>query len=184
MATDFPNFRVGIQVADDAGKSAEGEARYTPWAKDNPGSSEWATDLDWFDPDAVRIGLEVEGTNPLGPIDFRVGGQAADGDDVGPVQYTPWASQGGGWTGFVGDSDSFDPDAFRVIVETRPWTDNRPLADARLALQMFDGGGKEPSNVVVFTPWTSQGGGWTVYALDRDSFDPDGLKLKLEARFG
>jgi hypothetical protein len=184
MATEFPNFRVGIQVADDAGKSAEGEARYTPWAKDNPGSSDFAADLDWFDPDAVRVGLDVEGSNSLGPIDFRLGAQAVDGNDVGPAQYTPWASQGGGWTGLVSDTDNFDPDAFRVIVETRPWSGARVLSDARLGLQLYDNGGQEPGNLVVFTPWASQGGGWTSYAVDRDSFDPDGLKLKLETRFG
>jgi hypothetical protein len=186
VTSKVPNFRLGIQVADAAGTSAEGEARYTSWAKDANLSSEFAADLDRFDPDAVRVGLEVEVANPLGELDFRIGAQAFDqagGTNVGPVQYTPWASQGGGWTGLVSDSDSFDPDGFRILMETRPLSSNRILSDLRIGLQMFDGGGSQPGNVIVYTPWTSQAGGWTEYAVDSDAFDPDGLKLKLETRF-
>lgn len=186
MTSKLPNFRLGIQVADAAGTSAEGEARYTSWAKDASLASEWAADLDRFDPDAVRVGLEVETNHPLGDLDFRIGGQAfdqGDGNNVGPTQFTPWASQGGGWTGLVSDTDSFDPDAFRIIVETRPGTTNRVLSDMRIGLQMFDAAGSQPGNVIVYTPWASQGGGWTEYAVDADAFDPDGLKIKLETRF-
>jgi len=182
----LPNFRLGIQVADAAGTSAEGEARYTSWAKDANLSSEFATDLDRFDPDAVRIGLEAEANNPLGDLDFRIGAQAfdqGDGNNVGPVQYTPWASQGGGWTGLVSDTDGFDPDGFRILVETRPATSDRVLKDMRIGLQMFDDHGSQPGNIIVFTPWSAQGGGWTEYAVDTDAYDPDGLKLKLETRF-
>jgi hypothetical protein len=185
VSNKLPNFRFGIQVADAAGTSSEGEARYTGWAREANLSSEWAADLDRFDPDAVRIGLDVESTRALGDLDFRVGAQAfdqGDGQNVGPVQYTPWASQGGGWTGLVSDTDGFDPDGFRIIVETRPATTNRVLTDLRLGLQMFDGGGSQPGNVIVYTPWASQGGGWTEYAVDADAFDPDGLKIKLETR--
>ena len=145
-----------------------------------------ATDLDRFDPDAVRVGLDVETDAPLGDLDFRIGAQALDlgeGRDVGPLQFTPWASQGGGWTGLVSDSDGFDPDAFRLTVETRTWPSDRVLRDARLGLQMFDNAGQVSGNVIVYTPWASQGGGWTEYAVDEDGFDPDGLKLKLESRF-
>lgn len=186
MTSKLPNFRLGIQVADGAGLTGEGEARYTAWAKDAGISSEWATDLDRFDPDAVRVGLEVEAGNGLDDLDFRLGAQAFDrgeGNNVGPLQFTPWASQGGGWTGLVSDTDGFDPDGFRIVVETRPDTGSRVLKDMRLGLQMFDGGGTNPGNVIVYTPWTSQSGGWTEYAVDQDAFDPDGLKLKLETRF-
>jgi hypothetical protein len=186
MASNLPNFRLGIQVADGSGNTAEGEARYTSWAKDANLSSEWAADLDRFDPDAVRVGLDVESTNPLGDLDFRVGGQAFDQGDnsnVGPLQFTPWVSQGGGWTGLVSDKDGFDPDAFRIVVETRPLTTTRTLKDMRVGLQMFDAAGAEPGNTIVYTPWASQGGGWTEYAVDADAFDPDGLKIKLESRF-
>jgi hypothetical protein len=41
---------------------------------------------------------------------------------------------------------------------------------------------QRPGNVIVFTPWSSAGGGWTEYAVDDDGFDPDGMKIKLEVR--
>jgi hypothetical protein len=185
MTSKLPNFRLGVQVADGAGMTSEGEARYTGWARETTLPSEWAFDLDRFDPDAVRLGLEVESTRALGDLDFRIGAQAFDrgeSGNVGPVQYTPWLSQGGGWTGLVSDGDGFDPDAFRIMVETRPATTDRVATDMRVGLQMFDGGGAQPGNVIVYTPWASQGGGWTEFAVDTDAFDPDGLKIKLEIR--
>jgi hypothetical protein len=183
---DIPNFRVGLQVADEGGAGAEGEPRYSSWAKDAQIWSEWAMDDDQFDPDAVKVALEVEQDNPLPEADFRLEIQAADGGaatGLGPKQFTPWASEGGGWSGFVTDADAFDPDAFRIKVQTRPWTSTRTIRDLRLAIQLFDNKGKELGNIVSYTPWASEGGGWSDYALDRDQFDPDGIKIKTEIRF-
>jgi hypothetical protein len=73
MASKLPNSRLGVQVAVGAGNTQEGEARYTSWAKDASLPSEIATDLDRFDPHAVRVGLDVESTVPLEDLNVRIG---------------------------------------------------------------------------------------------------------------
>jgi hypothetical protein len=186
MPNSIPNFRVAIQAADEGGAGAEGEARYTPWAKDLSDWSAWASDADHFDPDAVRVLLDVEANNPLPDKDFRLEIQASDGGGtagLGPKQFTPWASQGGGWSGIALDSDAFDPDAFRIKIQTRPWTSSRTFKDFRLGVQVVDNGGKELGEIVGYTPWASESGGTSEYAVDLDQFDPDGFKVQLEVRF-
>lgn len=186
MANEIPNFRVALQAADEGGAGAEGEARYTPWAKDVNDWSLWASDADHFDPDAVKIILDVEGTNPLPDKDVRFEIQASDEggtQGLGPKQFTPWASQGGGWSGPALDSDAFDPDAFRIKIQTRPWMSERTLKDLRCGVQVVDNKGKDLGEIVGYTPWASEGGGESEYAVDMDQFDPDGLKVQLDVRF-
>lgn len=186
MANAIPNFLIGLQVADDSGSSAEGEPRYTNKANAPHIWSEWAMDMDQYDPDAVKVGLEVDEPNSLPDRDIRIELQAADGGGssaLGPKQTTPWASEGGGWSGLATDADAYDPDAFRVKIQTRPWMSSRTIDDLRLGLQLFDSNGRELGNSIVFTPWASEGGGWSDYVVDRDEYDPDGLKIKLEVEF-
>jgi hypothetical protein len=182
----IPNFRVALQAADEGGAGAEGEARYTPWAKDVSDWSLWASDADHFDPDAVKIILDVEQTNPLPDKDVRLEIQASDGGGtagLGPKQFTPWASQGGGWSGPALDSDAADPDSFRIKIQTRPWMSERTLGDLRLGVQVVDNAGKDLGEIVGYTPWASEGGGSSDYAVDLDQFDPDGVKVQLDVRF-
>ena len=186
MANTIPNFRVGLQVADDSGQTGEGQATYTSYANGPQIWSEWARDADQYDPDAVKVELEIEGDNPLEDKDIRLELQAADsGGSIafGPKQTTPWASQGGGWSGLATDADAWDPDAFRVKIQTRPWTSALTMTDMRLGLQLFDSNGRELGNAIEFTPWASEGGGASSYVIDKDEYDPDGLKIKLEVRF-
>ena len=81
------------------------------------------------------------------------------------------------------DPDAFDPNAFRVKVQSRPWTSTRAVKDFRVGVQVFDYAGREMSNNIEYTAWASEGGGWSEYAVDQDQFDPDGFKVKLEVRF-
>jgi hypothetical protein len=181
-----PNFRIGIQLADDAGNADFGQARYTRHVRDGGSIATRAFDADKFDPDAVRVALEVE-QSKTGKNDFRVGAQAYDdngifGSNTGTAQFTPWASEGGGSSPLVTDSDEFDPDGYKIILETRPWTSNRTLRDVQLGIQMYDDHGNVAGDEV-YTVWASQGGGWTEWAVDPDEFDPDGFKLLLGTRF-
>lgn len=94
----------------------------------------------------------------LSQIDFRIGGQALDkGSQLGPVVFTHWASQGGGTTDVITDNDSFDPDQYRLFLETRPLPAGVQINDVRLSIQAVDRG--EPDGVPAFTRWASQGGG-------------------------
>ncbi len=113
-------------------------------------------------------------------IDFRIGGQATDrgGRETGPVTYTPWASQGGGSTDNITDSNSFDPDQYRLFLETRPLPPGVQISDLRLSILAVDRG--EPDGVPTFTRWASQGGGRSGIALDINAFDSDGFRIGLE----
>lgn len=178
------NFRVGLQVAD-AGTRQPGEATYTNDAIGTPVLSDWAVDGDAYDPDSVRVHLELR----PGELtqDVRLGIQVSDagatGGGAGPIQWSHWASEGSGqWSATAFDSDHYDPDAFRIILENRPWP--RPgfvLKDVRIGIQMFDAGGAE-AGFPQHTPWASEGGGWSSWATDLDAYDPDGISIKLEAR--
>jgi hypothetical protein len=192
MSNQIKNFRVALQASDWGGNprvgepSYPGEPRYTSWANDESVWSEWATDSDRYDPDAIRIHLEIAGQGGLPDKDFRFVIQSSDhcgGQAMGTKQFTPWASEGGGWSALSMDADAYDPDAFRIKIQTREWTSPRKIHDMRLGIQLFDHGGREAGDVIAFTPWQSQGGGWSDWAVDRDSYDPDGFKVKLEVRF-
>ncbi|MFJ8914631.1 hypothetical protein [Amycolatopsis sp. NPDC102389] len=175
-----PNFRVGIQLADKGGKGGFGVEQFTGFANFGTSISPWAGDSNNFDPDAAKIDLNpVFGGGPLNQVDFRIGGQARDGGkELGTVAYTPWASQGGGTTDVITDSNSFDPDQYRLFLETRPLPPGVQISDLRLSILAVDRG--EPEGVPTFTRWASQGGGQSEYALDANSFDPDGFRIGLE----
>lgn len=179
-AATLPNFRAGIQLIDGGGNSGQGVEQFTGTANFGSSSSQFAGDSNNFDPDGARLDLDPAfGGGALNQIDFRIGGQARDrGRELGPVVFTPWASQGGGTTDVVTDANSFDPDQYRVIIETRPLPAGVVLHDFRFGLSAFDAG--EPEGVPVFTGWASTGGGKSAYALDANAFDPDGFRFILE----
>ncbi|MEM9339017.1 MAG: hypothetical protein AAGA66_09835 [Bacteroidota bacterium] len=54
------NLRIGIQLTDDGTSGAkEGVVRYTPWLSNGGGLTYYAGDNNYYDPDAVRILLDV-----------------------------------------------------------------------------------------------------------------------------
>jgi len=175
-----PNFRVGIQLADNGGRGGFGVEQFTGFANFGTSVSQWAGDSNNFDPDGARIDLNPAfGGGQLNQIDFRIGGQARDGGrELGAVTYTPWASQGGGTTDLITDSNSFDPDQYRLFLETRPLPPGVQITDLRLSILAVDRG--EPEGVPTFTRWASQGGGQSDFALDANAFDPDGFRIGLE----
>lgn len=175
-----PNFRVGFQLADKGGRGGFGVEQFTGFANFGTSSSPWAGDSNNFDPDAARIDLNPAfGGGLLNQIDFRLCGQASDsGSHFGVVVCTPWASQGGGTSDVITDDNGFDPDQYRMILETRPLPDGIQIHDLRLSVNAVDRG--EPEGVPAFTRWASQGGGLSAYALDANGFDPDGFRVGLE----
>ncbi|MEU6148523.1 hypothetical protein ABZ816_00830 [Actinosynnema sp. NPDC047251] len=173
-----PNFRVGIQFADGGGNYGVGVERLTGPASFGGGGTPWAGDSDNYDPDGALVDLALTPSGVLAGKDFRIGAQAREsyGAD-GPVLYTGWASEGGGVTDLVTDSDGYDPDQYRVFLEVRPWSAPYELTDFRLSIEVVDQGS---SGSPAFTRWASQGGGKSAFALDPDGYDFDGVKIGLE----
>jgi hypothetical protein len=188
MQSTIGDFKLGIQVADDKLSGAQaGEARYTRWASDKQEWTEWATDNDSHDPDAFRIAIEAntkEASLVLKDKDIRLGVQLTDGDgDPGAVQWTPWASEGGGWvTGWAVDSDGYDPDKVRIIIETRDKA-GLVIKDVQVGIKLADNGGRSGEGNSRYTKWLrEEGGGWSEWAGDSDGYDPDAIKLCLNVR--
>ena len=121
----------------------------------------------------------------LSNLDFRIAIQLADGgnsgNNSGLVRYTPWASQGGGWSSWATDSNARDFDAVRFKIETREYP-GLTVEDVRFGIQLTDGGTSTPSKtgIAKYTPWLTQGGGSSGYAGDSNFYDPDAIRVKLE----
>ncbi|MFB9393097.1 hypothetical protein ACFPM3_18495 [Streptomyces coeruleoprunus] len=153
--------------------------QFTGYAKYGNTSTPWAGDANGYDPDAVRINLDTL-PEALGQLDFRIGAQAMDnGGHYGPPQFTPWASQGGGASGLATDDNGRDPDKYRLFLETRSWPSSVTLTDFRLSVTAVDHG---VPGVAAVTPWASQGGGRTTWAVDSNSYDFDGIVIGLEVQ--
>jgi hypothetical protein len=172
-----PDFRVGIQLADGGGESGFGVQEFTAFARFGDSGSEWAGDSNNFDPDAARIELDIN-LETLGNRDFRIGGQARDGGShLGTAEYTDWASEGGGTSALITDNNAFDPDEYRLFIDTRPMPAGEHVNDLRLSIRAFD---EDGAGITTFTPWASQGGGRSKFAIDPNGFDPDGFKISLD----
>ncbi|WP_247671211.1 hypothetical protein [Pseudoalteromonas sp. MMG005] len=177
------DFRLGLQALDNRGYDP-GRVEYTKFLSSGGNNqSNWAVDRDAYDPDALKIHLSILRNVPTN-TDFRIAIQSADRGgrgDFGYWQYTPWASEGGGWSGLAFDTDQHDPDAFRIRIETRSWQAPTSLQDFRIGLRVADHKGREIGEST-FTPWASYGGGWTGLAVDNDAYDFDGFEVNLEVR--
>lgn len=175
---------VGIQLADGRHLSP-GDWAKTFTLEGGGGYSDWACDGDCYDPDAARLELDTVRHQQLRGRDIRVCIQASDGGfkhtGLGPLRCTPWASVGGGVSGVASDGDSWDPDSYRVKVETRRWpSDASPRINYRLRIRAMDRGRRYIWSR--WTPWSSQGGGRTDWACDSDCYDPDGFEIELDVR--
>jgi hypothetical protein len=119
----------GLQLSDIGCGNNLGSAQYV---SDLNIWSPWAGDSDNYDPDCVRV--RAASTIPK-DTDIRVDLQARDintpcgflwlfkcGDGGGAIVYGPWVSAGNAaWTGWVTDADAWDPDQYRIILESKPW---------------------------------------------------------------
>jgi len=180
VAADLPNFRVGIQAMDN-GKQV-GDLEFTPYASFGGGCSPWAGDTNTYDPDGVSISLIEAPRGLLGSKDFRVGVQATDnnGSQTGALQWSPWASQGGGVSPYAFDSNGYDPDQFRVCLEVRAMPASISIYDFRLSVKVVDHGSADQGGFRAYTPWATDGGGASPFAVDQNSYDPDGIAVGID----
>jgi len=183
--------RIGIQLSDHSCTSQFGDIKYTPWTFYGGGWSGWASDSNNKDPDCARLKLEPEYFSP--GKDFRLCIQVANYNSyyAGGFECTPWASEGGGeanWWSYKG----FHPDLARLKIETRDLPDNKYIKDYRVGIQGSEAGGtgfkecwySSHQGSVQYTPWASEGGGWSEWASDHDRKNPDCWKVYLEAQVG
>jgi len=179
-AASLPNFRVGIQMIDNGNQI--GDAEFTPYANFGGGCSPWAGDTNTYDPDGARIFLSPPPRGGLAGLDFRIGAQATDnnGSQTGVLQWSPWASAGGGVSPFAFDTNGTDPDQFRVCLEVRPLPEGVVLTDFRLSIKLVDHRGADQGGVRQFTPWAVDGGGVSPWAYDSNKYDPDGFAVGIE----
>jgi hypothetical protein len=187
-AQSVPDFRIAIQVSDHGTSGAEaGEPKYSGYASDRSVWSDWASDINRYDPDAICVTVEAD-THPsavvLNDTDVRLAIQLTDNDrkQTGAVQYTSWASEGGGWSGWALDSNGHDPDEVRVMIETRP-KKGLVIRDLRVGIQLSDHKGKGEIGLACYSGWLLRGGGgWSDRASDSSNHDPDAVRIKLEVR--
>lgn len=179
-STDLPNFRVGLQTIDNG--SQIGDAEFTPYASFGGGCSPWAGDPNTYDPDGARLFLDRAPRGVLGNRDFRIGGQVTDsgGSQTGALQWSPWASEGGGVSPYAFDTNGYDPDQYRVCLEVRALPPGIVLNDFRLSIKFVDHGGAEQGGIRQYTPWAADGGGVSPYAFDANAYDPDGFAVGIE----
>jgi hypothetical protein len=125
MPTKANASMIGLQLCDNGQNCAtSAPAQYADLNVWTP----YAGDQDRYDPDYIRIWI---GNTPIpADTDIRIGIQALDdpscwvvahcSDGGGRAKYTSWASEGGGWSDWATDVDGWDPDLYRMIIETRP----------------------------------------------------------------
>jgi hypothetical protein len=156
------------------------------WLANSEFFTEWTSDSNGYDPDAAKVELVVPGIDALVSNDFRIcmfGSDGGPGKKAGPPQCTPWASQGGGVSPLATDNNALDPDYYKIGMQTREWpgTDTKPV-DVRIGLRGVDHAGGDVRGAERFTPWASLGGGWSDWASDSNTYDPDGYIVNLDLR--
>ena len=174
-------------MVDRQGNEEPGIIQYSNWASNSSQWSNFALDRNGRDPDGMRIHMELSSNNVLFDTDFRIGLRAVDHSgrgELGTPQYTPWFSEGGGWSTWAYDANGRDPDGFQVIVETRPLPSNfeTDIENFRIGLQATDQGTSE-TGAQVFTSWINhqtQNGGYSAWAFDVNSYDPDAFQIGID----
>lgn len=147
-----------------------------------PGLNQWsgfASGVSNFDPDCVRVYMD---TTPIpANTDIRFCSESQDGSyfvygsGSGPVRCSPWVSSlpatgGTVVTPWVTEDDEYNPDAWKIKIETRVMPNDgitsRSVADLRLGVQVADhlfwnSGCREQVGTTRYTPYKTLGGGWS-----------------------
>lgn len=180
----IPDFKLCLKVWDGNGTTEPGLERCTNFV--GSGSNQWspfAMDANRRDPDALEITLNVNESNTISDKDYRVAIQFADHQSTGEFgneTFTPWTSEGGGWSNWACDANCYDPDAFRIKIESREWPNqNGGVKNLRVKLQLNDEDYTQPGNVVT-TPWLLDGSGTSDLALDATGNDFDAARIGIE----
>lgn len=174
--------KVGIQLADD-GTRLTGDWAFSSSLESGGTVSPWACDNNCFDPDAARVEVDALFGDNVRGRDFRVCMQASDGrtghTQRGSMRCTRWASEGSSTTGLVTDGNGYDPDSYRVQIQTRNWPGvGDQEVDFRLRIRGWDGGSH--GRWSTWTGWASAGGGRSGWGSDGNFFDPDGFEIEMD----
>ncbi len=148
--------------------------------------SHWVGDSNLGDPDWIQVGLTVDPNMPMKLIDtdFRLAIQVADhqaSSQYGTVRYTPWASEGGGWSAWANDTNDWNFDVVRVMLQTRPKKDFF-IKNLRIGIQSYDKHRSPNTSPVGYTPWMSHKGGWSGYAGHNNFEGLDRVRIRLEVQ--
>jgi len=196
------DFRISVQVAQASCSHSwstpsikkEGDARYTDFMHNGGGWSVYAGADSYKDADAVRVGIhaldDYDDDFCLKDVDIRFGIQLTDScssssgnsNHEGTAQYTPWASEGGGWSDFAGDSDTKDFEAARVWLETRT-SIGLEISNIQIGAWLNDNGcrGTTKAGDPVYSDWlvASGNGGWSGWGSDNNWHSPDGVAIYM-----
>jgi len=173
----------------------EGEIRYTDYLSDGGAWSVYAGTSKYSQPDAFRIGIAGDDLSATGfcfkDIDVRFCIQVTDGasDSSGNTYYegvtecTLWASEGGGWSEFAGDSDNKDFEAVRVFIDTQD-SPGLLITDIMTGAWLSDSGCKNINKAgdPVYTNWLSwnhDADNWSSWGSDNDWNNPDAVAIYL-----
>ncbi|MBI2630722.1 hypothetical protein HYW73_00705 [Candidatus Nomurabacteria bacterium] len=144
------------------------------------GWSGYALDSNGYDADCARVYLSGISES----TDFRVGIQLSDrgstscNAEVGPARYTPWASEGGGSSGWTTDANAYDPNCAKVYLETRTAPLGAAIKNPKIEIGASDDACKTQQGASASTPAT---GGWSGWVSDTNGYDFDCLRLDLKA---
>lgn len=180
------NFSLGISCCDKNYQN-EGQQGWTNFVSAGKSDTGWISDSDHYDPDYYKLSFSKSAMTLQPDIDFRIGVQMCDKDysQQGPIRYTGWASEGGGWSAYASDSDNYDPDYIKILIDTR----NKPgflVSDVRFGIQVSDGRTSHSDpGPMVYTPWVNESPatiGDTGWVSDGDKYDPDSVRIYLGVR--
>ncbi|MES2006697.1 MAG: hypothetical protein V4436_01155 [Patescibacteria group bacterium] len=166
----------GLQFGQGQCTSGWGTPQFIPGLNDWSG---WASSVSNFDPDCVRAYMD---TTPIpANTDIRFCSQTHDGSyflygsDNGPLRCSPWistlsATGGTVITPWVSSIDNYNPDQWKIEIETRVMPNDgitsRSVNDLRLGVQVADhlfwnSGCSEQVGSTRYTPYKNSGGGWS-----------------------
>lgn len=127
----------------------------------------------------------VVGAEAYGNIqDFRLGISCSDGspgNQEGITGWTNYLSTGRSDTGWVSDSNLYDPDYYKLSF-VQGSNILKLDQDFRIGIQMCDNKAGQNVGEIQYTPWASEGGGWSAFAGDSNNYDPDYVKVIVETR--
>lgn len=179
------DFQLGIR---DLGCSAQERTSYPIQYPSPPGTSPgYITDTNQKDPDCVRIKMEAGNTSLVNGAmytsDFRLGIRLAESEsgctrDQGSIQWTPWASEGGGVSPTARpNTNVVAADCVWIFYQTR----NHPnpavrIENARTGISVGWG-------ALAYTPWASAGGGWSNWSTTSNDFITARVALDVQLNY-
>jgi hypothetical protein len=92
--------------------------------------------------------------------------------------FSPWASTGGGWTGWATDSNQYDPNCAKIYLETRAAPAGAAIKNPQVSIQASDHACSSQLGGIAPTPVS---GGWSNWTADSNAFDFDCLRLQVKA---